>query len=756
MEKLLRTNRARDRVFALILAAVVTALIFSPFLGQRLFSDVVTFNKKDVDTAFLDYPSFIYASDFPARGTIDMGTFNGATEPAFRAVISTSYPLFTLFSLIGKATSYYLVYILFFAVHMWAFLFFGMLIGMEHFGMKRRFAALFSISSLPVVLSTTWYCSFYLATTLFMPTLYLAIRSFRSKRVSELILCSVGYVFTFLCGSAVTAVFSSLAAFGIALIYEFLWQDEWERRSVVKRVWMGVRAPLISGAVVFLHFLQVLQRTRMTVYQGKYSMQLATEWSLSPTDINFAFTWSVPLKDNLVEGFDLFYIGLSWVILLLVLLVFGKLSSKLSKRRKAFIGTLFGIAAVFFALAMGRNAPVIYWFYSLVPVLGSSHLPIRFLETIMPLFFLACSLTLENQENTNIVPRLFSVGAVLCMGAIVYILCGQAPENGTYYKYLIVELIFAAGFMFSAQKGICTNCCIFFLICSTVIPTLNRSRMYTELVNNRDYYQNYSLAYSEDAQKTLDDFISRLPNKERYRFVAFEDDQVPLYIPSNYAWFDLSAYKLTNYSGYDLHISPPADYLAHFGWFNSIDWQYVMDTRGDFAILNRADVEANLDFYNNILDFDFGYADLNATNRVYRLKHFVPSYYTQEEYVLDDDDVMDNGYFYCPDLTMEDLVSFESNDATYYGATIRADRSTDIEVLFFPNDCCRYYLNGMEISPIIENDRVFVPVGAGENVIEVRYVNYLNTVSNVIMVTYMGAIAAGIVCMVVRSKRHGK
>ena len=493
----------------------------------------------------------------------------------------------------------------------------------------------------------------------------------------------------------------------------------------------------------------------MTVYQGKYSMQLATEWSLSPTDLNFAFTWSIPLKENLVEGFDLFYIGMSWVILLLVLLVFGKLSGKLSKRRKIFICTLFGITVAFFALAMGRNTPVIYWFYSLVPVLGSSHLPIRFLETIMPLFFLACTLTLENQENMNIVPRLFSAGAIICMGMIVYMLCGQVPENGAYYKFLIVELIFVMGFLFSAQKGVCTNFCIFFLICSSVVPTLNRSRMYTELVNSREYYQNYSLAYSENEQKTLDDFISRLPSKARYRFVAFEDDQVPLYIPSNYAWFDLSAYKLTNYSGYDLHISPPADYLAHFGWFNSIDWQYVMDTRGDFAILNPANVEANLDFYNNILDLDFGYADLNSTNRVYRLKHFVPSHYAQAEYVPDNEDVMDNGYFYSPDLTMEDMLSFKTNDATYYEVTIQANQPTDIEVLFFPNDCSRYYLNGKEISPIIENDRVFVRVGEGENTVEVRYVNHINTISNVIMIVYLCAIMAGTVWIVVRNRRHG-
>ena len=754
MKKILKTDRAGDRVFALIVAAVITALVFSPYLGQKLFSDVVTFNKTGVDTAFLDYPSFIYASDFPARGTIDMGTFNGATEPAFRAVISTSYPLFTLFSLIGKATSFYPVYILFFAVHMWAFLFFGMLIGMEHFGMRRRFAVLFSVSSLPVVLSTTWYCSFYLATTLFMPTLFLAIRSFRTKRISDLILCSIGYVFTFLCGSAVTAVFSSVAAFGIALIYEFLWQNDCENRSAIKRVWMGVRAPLISGVVVFLHFLQVLQRTRLTSYQGKYSMQLATQWSLSPTDLNYAFTWSVPLKEPL-EGAGLFYIGLSWTILLLVLLLFGKLSGKLSKRRKAFIGTLFGIAAVFFALAMGRNAPVIYWFYSLVPVLGSSHLPIRFLETIMPLFFLACTLVLENQENMNIAPRLFSAGAIICIGVIVFIVFRPTPANGIDYKILIVELLFTTGFLFSAKKGICTNLCILFLICSTFIPTLNKSQMYTELANDNYYYQNYSLAYSENAQKILDDFISRLPSKERYRFVAFEDDQVPLYIPSNYAWFGLSAYKLTNYSGYDLHISPPADYLAHFGWFSSIDWQYVMDTRGDFAILNPVNVEANLDFYNNILDFDFGYADLNPTNRVYRLKHFIPSHYAQAEYVLDDEDVMDNGYFYSPNLTMEDMLSFKTNEATYYGATIQADQPTDIEVLFFPNDCYRYYLNGMEISPIIENDRVFVPIDKGEYIIEVRYVNHLNTVSNVIMIVYLGAVVAGTVWIVIRSRRHG-
>ena len=85
--------RLTDRQFALIIALLVTALIFCPFLGQELFSDVMTFQKID-DAMQLTYPAFMRAWDVFVHGGVDVFSDNGAPEMAIRANLPMAYPLF--------------------------------------------------------------------------------------------------------------------------------------------------------------------------------------------------------------------------------------------------------------------------------------------------------------------------------------------------------------------------------------------------------------------------------------------------------------------------------------------------------------------------------------------------------------------------------------------------------------------------------------------------------------------------------------
>ena len=69
--------------YELTVAIVMTLAVFSVFVGQKLFSDIVTFARGD-DQLRLCYAAFLKIGEIVANGEnfigIDSGSFNGATE----------------------------------------------------------------------------------------------------------------------------------------------------------------------------------------------------------------------------------------------------------------------------------------------------------------------------------------------------------------------------------------------------------------------------------------------------------------------------------------------------------------------------------------------------------------------------------------------------------------------------------------------------------------------------------------------------
>lgn len=104
---------------------------------------------------------------------------------------------------------------------------------------------------------------------------------------------------------------------------------------------------------------------------------------------------------------------------------------------------------------------------------------------------------------------------------------------------------------------------------------------------------------------------------------------------------------------------------------------------------------------------------------------------------MDTGSCLDNGYFYCPELTDRNLLTFDTDDTSYLSVRILSDRSMDLAMLFHPNGYCHYYLDEKEIIATIENGRVYIPITPGERLVEIRYINrFNNKVSNRILGIY--------------------
>lgn len=723
---------SRDRWFALLVALVVAGFVFCPYLGQKLFSDVVTFQKAR-DALQQTFPAFMQAWELPIKGGVDLETFNGATEMGMRAHLAIAYPLFILFSFLGQYTSFGFAFILFFAVHMVAFIYWGILLGIEHFRLDRKWACLFTLSSLTTVLISSWYVSYYIITTLFLPTLYFSICAVKETSKSRIFLYSFGYVMSFLGGYVLLATFSCLLALVMTIAYALLWQEgNWSEKK--KSILQFSLCPITSGIAVFLYYFQILLYTRNTALGGRSIFMVATDLPLIPKDLiqiaSYAFT---PL--NPIESINTPYVGFSWLALMGVMFFCGRYKRGFSPNRRRFLTICYGIYGFQLLLAMGGSTPLQYWFY-LVPAYGGMHLPIRYMLLTMPLLFLALTVSLAHQEEENH-RQIYSGLLLVCTVGIFLLLFWRSLAIEADQNHLLMELILFAGFLIAARVNVTSKLCIFILIIATIFSPLQRS-FYNDIRTTQSDFEVRSIVYSQPKVETLDRFIDLLPSREKYRFVSFDTNNVPEFIPSNYPWYNCSQYNLVNYMGYEFHMSVPKEYTVT--WFGDIDWMYVADTRGDFAILDPAYVAENWDQLGLLVDPVYDGPYLDGNHKVYALKKFVPFHYAQEYFVVDTGSCLDNGYFYCPDLTDKNLLAFDTDDTSYFTARISSDRSTDLAMLFHPNRFYHYYLDGKEITATIENGRVYIPITSGEHLVEIRYINRFNEVSNCILEVYFASL----------------
>lgn len=243
---------------------------------------------------------------------------------------------------------------------------------------------------------------------------------------------------------------------------------------------------------------------------------------------------------------------------------------------------------------------------------------------------------------------------------------------------------------------------------------------------------------------------------------------VPDYLLGNMSWYDATKNKLCNYMGYELHLCEPKDYMQKNYWFDKLDWKHIANIRSDFAILPYDTTELTAsevddastyyqDFFNQWIDFTNSSKDLiDGKYRIYKLKKYIPTHYTGGNLALDSNESMDNGYFYCPDLTNGDILSFSTNDYSKFEINLNSKTDTDVAFLFYPNRYYKYYVDGNEIDPVIDDMEAFIPITSGNHTIKIEFKNYIQVVSLIVMMAYYIAwlTVAIINIVLIRRKRN--
>lgn len=746
---MLKNKELSNKQFALISALIVTGLTFLAFGGQNLYSDIMTF-AKDGDQMQLCYSSFVKLGRLLHEGVftgVDSGSSNGATDFFLRGQIPVRYLPIMIMAYLGKYLGYNFSYMLFYVIHLLVALYCAQRLGTTYFQLSRYQAFLFACSCMPVMCHEMWYSSHAIVTFLTIPLLYFGLLSTGKIKRRYWPLLPMPYVLAFTAGYITLALVLVVYIWIVSVLYVFC-NYRYEKNQTKKCILRLTLPLIVATIIVFFYYLSVLIYIKLIVRAGSYTLADAVAMKLNV--INFAGI--VFHSFNFIDGIEqlpIICIGIIWFTALIVIYI-SKGLKEISKAELLFCRVVIVINVILLVVSCGMNTPMGAWFYSIFPIIGQTHLPIRYMMITLPSMFLAFT-TLFKYIDDGIGKKAYFVLAWACFG-LALTLCfifGIKNPGIVNRERFVLELFALAYILFVVEKDgwnskrliVTWSVYMIFIGVDVLYASMNITERSGEV-------ESKCIVYNDWNKNELNTYLSEQPQSELYHFVHLDSTQsVTTYIPGNIEWFDVLDYCVTNYIGMDIHTCLPEDYRSSFSWFNVVDWEYLFNTRASFVIADQGSIDAN-EILKNTVQWENSNHYLNNMYRICTLKKYVPTYYTGGTlFVEDEEDTLDNGYFYCPNLKNSDLLDFKTDKSTYFKVKVYSPENNDLAFLLYPNANYNYYIDGCKIDPIIYKMQAFLSISAGEHTVEVKYVNPLDSIAVLSMGGYYIIFAISAVCL---------
>ncbi len=718
-----------NRKFFIINSLIITFLVFVVFLGQKLFSDVGTFAITQ-DQLQSCYPSFIKLGNDLINKIylgVDISTFNGATEFYLVPNLSIRYPILILFALLGGLTNKYnLFYILFHVLHLFCALFYIQLLCSKFFNIKKERCLLIACTSLNLFLYEIWYTGFAIVCMLVPVIMYYSLNIIYNKKKIDIFLLSFIVYLGFMSGQIQYSLALVIICFVASSIY--LIDDSNDKYKNIIRLFVPY---FIAGLIALPYYLNILVYIKTIVKPETSTLYFFSELKINPSNIIYIFSNAFSANVDTPEQFQILHLGLLWLIIIIIFIKNNYYKKLTGLNKKLFMfGIIINLIMLF--VSFGINTPLAAWFYSIIPILGQSHLPIRYMIVTLPFLYISLGIMLENTEYDLKLIKIINFIVI----ALIFILLLLSPiiQNKLFYKeVLILELILLVIVLSISiiQNRISTMAIV--LTCFMVsIFSINNFYSFFNVYWSKDEVKKYSIVWDKESFDIIDNFIKSNMDTNRkkiYRFINIDKEfEVPTYIPSNLGWFEKGEYKISNYFGYPIHVAVPYTYRKMFPWFTSFNERYISDTRVDFAIVNIQALSTNHNLLENIIDYSVPLKSINSNYVIYKLKQFIPSKYNNAIGIEDRKEVLDNGYFYCAELDNSDIQKFITDDASKYKIEINSPKETELEFMLYPNRYYKYRVNGNIIKPEINEYIAYIKLNAGLNTVEIYYDNILENI----------------------------
>lgn len=716
-----------DRKRSFLFALLISCLVFSVFLGQFMSTGIVTFARFE-DENKLTYAAFMKIREIIKNGEnivgVDSGSWNGASEFFLRPNLPVAYIWFDLFAALSVIFPPRLMYILLYFLHMFVGLYFIQKTCIKFFGINSK-NAIIAASFLGFLMCLeAWYISFYFVTALSVVILYSTFEAFYSDTIKNKIILLYCVVLGFTSGYITVSCFVVLWVFLLSVCVLF---SKKEFKKILRLV-----IPYLGGGVIVLVYYLSIYLYIKNVVQSSTSLADSVYFKLSLEDIFSFFTSSILVTSSNIENANTFTLGIITCITLGFSIV-DKAIMKLDTMKKKFVYFGFIAYCIVTIWALVDSTALSGILYSIIPVLGKMHLPSRYLMVTLPCLYISIVLLIQAIDWEKYKKGLSIIIFALSFVTITYILLKKCGVVISFINqnHFILEMMLSIAFFTSIRfsltgKNIGRLSIIFWSV--SILITGITSFYNVERVYSRTWdIQQGSIVDNSQSIQSIDHFIqtTKKDEKEVYRIVAYDSSEdVPSYLLGNYEWYDYSQYDLCNLTGYELHLCVPHDYLGKIGgWFNKFDWEYVCNVRTDYFLTDYNIINSNPDFYNSIIDWDKGVADIGNGRIMVALRSFVPSFISGDTYFVDKTESFDNGYFYSPDLKANNITSFKTNQNTYYSLGVISEKESTIVFLPYPNRFYHYYIDGKEYKAEISNLQSKLTIPGGEHTIEIKYSN---------------------------------
>lgn len=715
-----------------LFAAACTTLVFVIFMGQYLFSDVVTFGKtgdheRSCYAAFMKIFQFI-TTDQVIIG-VDNGSLNGATEFFLRPNMPVIYAPLYLFAWLSKFFVPRAMYICFYALHMFVTLTYSQRLIKKYFKVNRYMGFVYAAFMIYILCVESWCISFYIITSLTVVLLYFSLEVANNKSVINSLLCILTMILAFTSGYMTLSFAVVIADIFFTLFYINIKQ----RKICLKESLSFLKYPIIAGIICIPYYIQVLIYVKEVV-QSPMTFADAIYYQFKLTDsINVVSNFSITSSSGIEQ---LWAISIGYIAcFVLAAGIRDKVFDKMERIEKwtCFLGLTAYIVIILWG---NKTLPFSAWFFSLLPILGGMHIQLRYLMIVLPILYISIILVFKYWDAEKYKKQIKVFGISGSVFLILYLLLTQSGvEFPVFIKdsFIFEISIFLLFLYIILRKGTKSREALILWAAAIFIPSVSFFYQTTDVYTRANEIEQRSIIYDEVAIQNIDDFISKLDSKEKYRFIAYDStDSVPEYLLGNYEWYGYSDYSICNYSGYELSLGTPQDYLKRFSWFSNVDWEYAANTRADFIMLDSNILESE-DMLKNLINWNENIAYVGNGRLICKLNKFIPSIIAGERFVLDGESSLDNGYFYSHDLSNENVLDFKTDGNSFYRLTVFSETPSVIAFLPYANRNYHYYIDDKEIDVEIYDMQAVLRLDSGKHTVQIKYQNMMGKIGFILI-----------------------
>lgn len=712
---------------SLSISVLFAIILFSPFIfnerPELLFAG---------DLHNLYFPQFVngyYQAKASVWYGVDLFTNNGSSSYYLRPNIPAYYPpsifVYKLFNPEG-VTQFARLFVWSLCLHAAISLYFVFQLCEKYLKLDFRLAMLLGVAYVFSVVKIVGLTPFFYIAVLFPILVYAALSSSYLRTWQAGLLGSFAYLCAFLSGYLPLAIHGIVLSVALAIAIRVAF-EEGGRLFNVKGIFFAVLPGLFAAAVVFPGYLAILQYHNLVsglppgIWKA-FDMAYTLQDLVSVASSGFLPSTKAETPHIVVGLIPLFIIGAAFSAR-------ARLDFRDSDGRLAiFALVVFGLHLL---LAAGRMTGLPDIFYYFVPGLGDMHLYGRFLIVGSFFVFLSCVLLLKKLigvQKKIFDNRILSVVFLLVCSFYVY---GQfvSPTN-IHIHVIVAELIFIGLFVLLFRiydkKWL--------VVVATIAIALIKLGSFNALYNHihpahPPGYANALIFSSERQQSFLTYARHHAQGKNIIKYADLTSTiDKPTGVLLNFPWMLGAGIPVSNYMGYELHLSIDRDYLKRFPFFGKVDFNWLRDTGVDYLLVDPSSRQVFAEKIAEYADRSVPELDLGFGYALIKVIKIAPP----------EGKAVDNGVFSIfsadPLLTVSGL---EGNLSSYMAFNVRSGSPISIRYLMFPSKLMQFSVNGQVVDLDDMTGPAHFELPQGEHRVEYRYINTLHVVFVQMLRIYM-------------------